>query len=134
MFARLQHWSLHSRPPGEWQSPEEDGARVFGFVFGHPRHLDGKELLTSPVMRNSDNRIVTRSGSEYELGSIDPAYEPRYPDALLRLFARLEQGKRGTGGKVRDGAGERSRGETEQSCVSRMRRFLVSLGCKQRAS
>ena len=108
--------------------------RVFGFVFGHPRHLDGKELLTSPVMRCSANRIVTRSGSEYELGSVDPAYERRYPDALKRLFARLEQGGRGAGGKGREGAEERSRGRREQSFVSRMRRFLAALGCKQRAT
>jgi len=125
MVARLQNWSLHSRPPGEWHSPEEDGVRVSGFVFGHPRHLDGKELLTSPVMRCCDNHVVTRSGSEYELGSIDPAYERRYPNALQRLFVRLEQG-----------ATNRVRGHEPRSdgCVSRMRRFLASLGCNPRAS
>jgi hypothetical protein len=63
---------------------------VFGFVFGHPRHLDGRELLTSPVLRCCANHIVSRSGSEYELGSIDPAYERRYPGALRRLCTRLD--------------------------------------------
>ena len=107
---------------------------MFGFIFGHPRHLDGKELLTSPVMRCRANHIVTRSGSEYELGSIDPAYERRYPDALQRLFARLEPEGEGAEGKGRAGAGDGSRRESEQGCFSRMRRFLVSLGCKQRAA
>jgi hypothetical protein len=125
MIAKLQNWSLHSRPPGQWQSPEEDGGRVFGFVFGNPRHLDGKELLTSAVMRCSANHIVTRSGSEYELGSIDPAYERRYPDALQRLFAHL---KKGTMDRVRAPEPRLEGG------VPRMRRFLLSLGCKQRAS
>jgi hypothetical protein len=89
MTAQLQHWSLCSRRSGEWQSPDEDGARIFGLVFGHPRHFDGKELLTSPVVKRSANRIMTRSGSEYALGPIDPAYERRYPGALQRLLARL---------------------------------------------
>jgi hypothetical protein len=108
--------------------------RLFGFVFGHPRHLDGKELLTSPVVRCHANRIVTRSGSEYELGSIDPAYERRYPDALNRLFARLEQGGERAGGKGREGLGDRSTSQIEQGCIPRIRRFLLSLGSKQRAS
>jgi hypothetical protein len=125
MVARLQNWSLCARPPGGWQSPDNDGVRVFGFVFGHPRHLDGKELITSPVMRCFDNLVVTRSGSEYELGSIDPAYERRYPDALQRLFACLEQG-----GTNRVRANEPRR----DWCISRMRRLLASLSCKQRAS
>ena len=91
MIAKLQHWSLRSRPLGEWQSPEDDGVCVFGFLMGHPRHCDGKEVLTSRVVRCQDNRIVTKSGSEYELGSPDPSYERSYPGALQRLFARLEQ-------------------------------------------
>jgi hypothetical protein len=90
MFARLEHWSLCSRPLGLWRSPEDEGACLFGLVAGHPRHRNGKEVITSPVIWCSASRIVTRSGSEYELGSADPAYEERYPGALQRLLARLQ--------------------------------------------
>jgi hypothetical protein len=125
MIARLQCWSLFSKPPGEWEPPEKDGVRVFGFVFGHPRHLDGKELLTSPVLRCCANRIVTRSGSEYELGSIDPAYERRYPGSLRRLCVRLDP----------DSKDEAQRcASWRDACVSRVRKFLASLACKQRPS
>ena len=89
MIAKLQHWSLRSRDSAGWQSPDEDGTRLFGLVFGHPKHFDGKELITSPVVQCTANRVVTRSGSEYALGPIDPAYERRYPGALQRLLARL---------------------------------------------
>jgi hypothetical protein len=91
MAARIEHWSLHSRPLGQWQSPEDEGVCLFGSVVGHPRHRDGKEVLTTPVVECRANRIVTRSGSEYELGTADPSYERCYPGAFRRLLARLGQ-------------------------------------------
>ena len=71
------------------QPPEEDAVCLFGFVAGHQRHRDGKEVLTSAVMHCVAHRIVTKSGTEYELGSVDPSYERSYPGALQRLLARL---------------------------------------------
>ena len=91
MIAKLQHWSLRSRTLGEWQSPEQNGVCLFGLVAGHARHQDGKEVMTTPVMRCQANCVVTRSGSAYELGLADPAYELCYPGALQRLRARLQQ-------------------------------------------
>jgi hypothetical protein len=125
MFAKLQHWSLHSRPLGEWQSPEQDGVRVFGYVYGHPLHRDGKEVLTSPVIRCSANRIVTRSGSEYELGAVNPAYERRYPGALDRLLIRLGWTPKGCAPAI---------APRRAGCLSKVTRFLSSLGSKQKAA
>ena len=94
MNTKLEHWSLRSRPLGRVQPPEEDGVCLLGFVVGHPRHSDGKEVLTSPVMHYGANRIVTKSGSEYELGLVDPSYERCYPGSRQRLLTRLEMGLR----------------------------------------
>ena len=94
MNTRLEHWSLCSRPFGQAQAPEEESVCLLGFVVGHPLHRDGKEVLTSPVMHYGSNRVVTKSGSEYELGLVDPSYECRYPGALERLLTRLEMGTR----------------------------------------
>ena len=126
MAARLQQWSLRSRRLGQWQSPEEEGVCLFGFVVGHPRHRNGKEVLTTPVIRCCANRIVTRSGNEYELGLTDPAYERRYPGALQRLLARQQQ----------DPATDLARAPQPRhdGFVSRMRRFVASLVGKQRTS
>ena len=92
MNTRLEHWSLRSRPLGLVQAPEEEDVCLFGVVVGHPRHRDGKEVLTSPVMHYDADRIITKSGSEYELGLVDPSYERCYPGALQRLLSRLEMG------------------------------------------
>ena len=90
MNTRLEHWSLRSRPLGRIEPPEEDAVCLFGLVAGHQRHRDGKEVLTSAVVYWADNRVVTKSGTEYELGAVDPSYERCYPGALQRLLARLE--------------------------------------------
>jgi hypothetical protein len=94
MNTRLERWSLRSRPFGLLQPPEEEDVCLFGVVVGHPCHRDGKEVLTSPVMHYGAKRIVTKSGSEYELGLVDPSYERFFPGAFERLLSRLEMGSR----------------------------------------
>lgn len=88
---RLERWSLRSRPYGRWESPEEAGVCLFGHVMGHPLHQDGKEVLTTAVLHLGLDCIVTKSGSEYELGTVDPDYEQRYPRAEQRLVRALNQ-------------------------------------------
>ena len=92
MNTRLEHWSLRSRPLGLVEAPEQEDVCLFGVIVGHPFHRDGKEVLTSPVRHYRANRIVTKSGSEYELGSVDPSYERCYPAALQRLLSCLATG------------------------------------------
>ncbi len=88
---RLEHWSLRSRPYGRWESPEEKGVCLFGHVVGHPLHQDGKEVLTTSILHFGVDCIVTKSGSEYQLGTVDPDYERRYPRALQRLLKVLDK-------------------------------------------
>jgi hypothetical protein len=86
---KLQHWSVRIRPWGQLESPEREGSCLYALVTGHPLHHDGKEVITSPLIARRTNCVVTRSGSEYELGEPDPAYEALFPNALQRLLARL---------------------------------------------
>ncbi len=125
MATKLHRWSLRSRSLGDWQSPEEVGACLFGIVSGHPRHIDGKEVVTTPLVRCEANRVVTRSGSEYELGSSDPAYERLFPGALQRLLARLQKGA--TPALLATEA-------SENGCASKVGRFLFTVLMKRGTS
>jgi hypothetical protein len=71
------------------QPPEHGRVCLHGFVIGHPRCQDGKEVTTSLVVSRHGNKVVTKSGSEYELGEVDPSYESLYPNARRRLLAYL---------------------------------------------
>jgi hypothetical protein len=44
------------------------------------------------VVWHSGDKVITKSGSEYELGQADAAYESLFPNAKQRLLARLSPG------------------------------------------
>jgi hypothetical protein len=48
--------------------PVLPGPRYRGLVWNHPSAKDGTLITTSAVIELKDGRIVTRSGSAYELG------------------------------------------------------------------
>ena len=63
-----------------------------GNVFGHPKHEDGTHIRTSSVAGvTPDGRVVTISGSEYELGEPEAEYAERYPDARPRILASIRK-------------------------------------------
>lgn len=76
---RLENWSVRAR-----------GGRqcLVGAVYGHPHHDDGKIVCTSGINGNQNGRAQTRNGSDYELGTIDPEWERRFPGARERFFAQ----------------------------------------------
>jgi hypothetical protein len=86
---KLERWCVISRSSPALQPPETDRVCLHGIVSGHTRCADGKEITTSLVVSRNGSRVVTKSGSEYELGVADPAYESLFPNARQRLFARL---------------------------------------------
>lgn len=87
---KLEHWSVLSRAQWNLQPPEAEGLSLCGLVQGHPHHADGREVTTSPVIGLTAQRVVTRSGSEYELGQASPTYERLFPNARARLLAKLK--------------------------------------------
>jgi len=81
---KLENWSITH---GLYKAPEQ-GGRLVGNVYGHPRHFDGKLVRTSRVVEVDPvaQTVRTHSGSIYELGTVDPGYEAVYPNARERVF------------------------------------------------
>jgi hypothetical protein len=88
---KLDKWCVLSRSSPALQPPELERLCLHGVVSGHARCADGKEVTTSIVIYRNGNKVVTKSGSEYELGNVDPSYESLYPHAHERLMARLRE-------------------------------------------
>lgn len=89
MKYQLKEWSFGSND-SPYTAPECRSFVLGGKVFGHPKHQDGKNIITSTIVGKRNGCVVTRSGSEYEL--LEPAsdYEQQYPNAKERLFKQLE--------------------------------------------
>ena len=85
---RLENWAVKTAA-NPYLPPELKWDVLTGLVFGHPRHLDGKDVATSHIVGQRAGRVVTASGTEYELGVVESGYERVYPNAKVRLFAAL---------------------------------------------
>ena len=86
---KLDSWCLISRSYPALPPPEQEHCCLHGLVSGHPRCHDGKEVTTSFIVSRDGSKVVTKSGSEYELGDVDASYEALYPNARTRLLAGL---------------------------------------------
>lgn len=86
----LENWSVVTNADA-YTPPELIVGRLTGMVYGHPNHYDGKEVVTSPVIGCQGDLIVTKTGSLYGLGKIDPEYAKLFPDAQKRLFESLKE-------------------------------------------
>jgi len=86
---KLDQWCVVSRNFISLPAPEQERCCLHGKVSGHPRCANGKTVTTSLLVSRSGNKVVTKSGSEYELGDVDAAYEALYPNARRRLLDGL---------------------------------------------
>ena len=93
MKTQLKNWSFGSQGDDFYQSPEQMVPCLQGNVFGHPnpRHHDGKFIVTSRLIGKRNGLAMTQSGTEYELGDVEPNYEKRFPNAKERLFSQLPE-------------------------------------------
>jgi hypothetical protein len=92
MKSQLKNWSYGSGEVNPYTPPELIVTRLAGNVYNYPnpnRHPDGKFITTSAVMGKRNGKVVTYSGSEYELLDVDPEYEKLFPNAKERLMNRL---------------------------------------------
>lgn len=77
---RLEQWSLHEYDIDvtPYMAPEQIQAKkkLSGQVYGHPRFDDGDVVTTSSLvlLDLQAKRAVTKSGTEYVLGEMDPQY------------------------------------------------------------
>jgi hypothetical protein len=84
---QITEWSVGTIGGDAYDPPEVLDKRVQGCVKGHPRKPDGTFVVTSPIRRVDGRRIVTRSGTEYELVG-DPA--PDYLEYLERIGRKYD--------------------------------------------
>lgn len=75
--------------PSPFKAPEQQYAIfLVGKVFGHSRFPDGTKISTSMIRKIENDIVFTESGSQYNLGDVDPNYEKEYPNAKERLLTQ----------------------------------------------
>lgn len=89
---KLENWSFTIKERDPYTPPKASTPVLQGNVYGHPnpKNHDGKFIVTSRLMGKRNGHVVTQSGSEYELGEVDPNYEKAFPNAKERLFKQLK--------------------------------------------
>lgn len=83
---RIENWGISIRDP--FAATELQSYHLVGKVYGHPRYKDGDDIMTTAIVGVIDGRVVTKSGSEYELGEPHPDYEALFPNAKQRVLAQ----------------------------------------------
>jgi hypothetical protein len=72
----LENWGVTTHPHYPVSEP-----CLYGVTNGHPRFRDGETIgSSSPIRELRDGRVVTKSGTVYQLGKPDP-------NALAAAFA-----------------------------------------------
>jgi hypothetical protein len=84
MTIKLEEWSV-VRLENDYFSPEQNVLRFAGHAYNHPKFDDGHPVITTCIVGYKNGVFITRSGSQYELGVVDPDYEKVYPNALERV-------------------------------------------------
>ena len=82
---RLENWSIILKG-NPYTAPELMTKHLHGNVYNHPKFLDGTEITTTEIKWIGLTTIITASGSEYEIGAVNPEYEAAYPNAYARLM------------------------------------------------
>jgi hypothetical protein len=93
---KINNWALVQNPFSMYEAPELVKIKLSGTVTGHPSIDDGKWITTARIKEITlqEDRLVCRtaSGSEYELGEVDPEYEAAFPNAAARLSSLVNHG------------------------------------------
>jgi len=80
---RIENWSIiFDGKSDPYQAPELRHSCVMGKVYNHREFKDGHNIITSTIDKVEKGCIITQSGSNYELGEINPKYLETYPNAL----------------------------------------------------
>lgn len=90
-MARIEEWDVVTVQDSPYRAPEESAQFLAGKIFDDERFEDGDPIVTTSIQGQRDGKVVTKSGSLYELGTPNPLYEKLYPNARERLFATLPQ-------------------------------------------
>ena len=61
--------------------PPETYQCLHGNVYNHADFPDGEEVTTSAIIDKRPGVVMTESGTYYELGTANPDYVEKYPQA-----------------------------------------------------
>lgn len=88
MIKKIFHWGVVPKTFDPYKAPEEVTYCLCGL-------LDSEQsdhwIQTSTVVGKRNGNIVTRSGSEYQLESVNPDYELQFPNAYERVMKSLSE-------------------------------------------
>lgn len=82
---KLENWSVIGVSRSPYDAPESHWYCLQGISE------IGNQVVTSSIVGYKNNYVLTRSGSVYRLGVVDPDYEKLYPNAKKRLFKKLKE-------------------------------------------
>jgi len=85
---KLENWSIVPKPD-PYKPPEFWKQYINGDVYDHPYRPDGQNITTSQIVGMTKTVFKTRSGSEYEIGTVSEEYERQFPDARNRAYKAL---------------------------------------------
>ena len=86
----LKNWFTSRAEPDNVYKPPENGALILaGEVYDRAGFEDGERVKTSAIVARNGDKVVTASGTEYELGDIEPGFAEKYPDARQHLLNQL---------------------------------------------
>ena len=88
---KIEDWTVVPLPANAWTADQVRPLHLVGRVSHHPHWPVGGVATTSQVIGRRGDRIVTRSGSVYELGKASAGCEAQFPDVLKRLFQTLPE-------------------------------------------
>jgi len=74
-MARLEQWSLVILGDvSGYEAPERLPRAARGRVYEREGFTDGKGVTTSRIVEMGEDYVITRSGTRYDLGEVDPDY------------------------------------------------------------
>ena len=91
---KLENWNLVLRSNNPFQAPETCPVALHGRVTGREGFEDGSDVTTSPLdhieeVGNGVDVAVTKSGTRYTLGAVDPKYVRSLLDRGSNLYKAI---------------------------------------------
>lgn len=81
-------------------SPKSDRTQhLSGRISQDDRFFDGDRVTTSTIKGKCGGKVLTNSGTLYDLGEPEAAYEKEFPNARERLFNSLPDKTDSKGGQ-----------------------------------
>lgn len=92
---KMHNWSIGGSGDA-YTPPELQVKKLRGEVYGHPRFPDGHRISSSALIEAWSRTAVTKSGTRYVLGRINPEYrkflKKNFPTwNWRRPFAKLQK-------------------------------------------